>query len=1124
MMATPMDNRAPAQRPAIRLTDPTASAFVRAHAGSGKTKTLIDRVARLLLSGAHPAAILCLTYTKAAASEMQRRLFDTLGAWATADDATLGAHLRALEDQPLAEISPARLRQARGLFARALEVPGGLKIQTLHAFAEAILHRFPLEAGLWPGFEIIDDREAARLLQSSLRTVEQRALGDEGHLGQAYQRLATRYSEDDFLDLLHHLIGLRRDLVPVLQASGGLDALQSRIWAHFGFSHAVAPDAVLQPIPHDLAHLSERMAAGSASDKTTAALLMAAGAAPDTASQHKALCDWVFTQTGGVRKNLLSKPLAVQNPALAEAMQDIAAHVIANADALGRADTAQASTDALCVAETMIATYTAAKRAAGGVDFLDLIAATVDLLSQADQAQWVLYKLDAALEHVLVDEAQDTAPEQWAIVRALTQGFFDAADGPARTLFAVGDIKQSIYGFQGARPEAFLREGQSYHARLTALDRVWSAQDLVTSYRTVPQILRFVDAFLDLEASRDLAPQPENEDRTHHIAHRTDAGSVELWPLMAADEIPEEADWLDAVDTPASNSGVEKLAVAIAERIRTDLASGCAVMTRDGHPRAMTAGDVMILVRQRGPLFEALGRAIKCAGVPVAGADRLRLFEAPVVQDLLTLARVCLNPYDDLGLATILRAPTAAVPEDMLFDLAHNRPGSLWDVLTARADTHTALRDAVDLVRTGQGLIREGPFAFFSRLLDRPVAGAPLAARFKARLGAETAEAISAFLNTAMAFEVAGGGTLAQFVHDSTHDDLEIKREMDEGHGQVRIMTIHAAKGLEAPVVILPDTAQRPRSTKSARLYRDPELGLIMAGASKTPTDAFEAASKHETRTEYLRLFYVAATRARDRLIICGYRQRNQKTAAEGSWYDLSCVALDTLETTTGADGIRRHGPATTPLSHPVPAVVDGHSPNWLHQPVSYEAKHTRRPSAGAVLSPRTPLKRFVRGTLIHTLLGLLPHIPPEQREQAGRDLLLHESLTARERVDILSAALSVLDHAGAHPLFGPDACAEVAIAGTVRGQWVEGRVDRLVVTADEILLGDIKTNRPGAASLDEIDPGILYQLGLYAEILRAAYPHKTLSVYLVWTDGPHVMPVPLPMLRNALTSTTTGE
>jgi ATP-dependent helicase/nuclease subunit A len=1141
----------------IAAADPRRSVFVTANAGSGKTSTLVDRVARLLLEEVQPAEILCVTYTKAAAAEMQARLFDRLGAWAVMDDVELAQSLADLDSRDPARLSGPDLSKARRLFAKALETPGGLKIQTIHAFCEKLLRRFPIEADVTPGFTVLENEAALALSHEAREALARMALADpESRVGLAYSHFAVELDWGAFQSLLAMIEADRAKLTDY--TARVLDGRAPAPYVLAGCGPEDTPETVeadfLRWVDRsEWLGIAAQMSAGSANDQKCAERMRAA------AWTFAGLGD-VFLTQGEERKAMATSKAP---PGAGTWLTNLQLKYLSALETMRTARVAEDTAHVLMLAEAHARLYDQAKAARGALDFGDLVARTVDLLTERASAAWVLYKLDGGIEHVLVDEAQDTAPQQWDIIRALTEGFFAGEGGQrftpvpasgerlARTVFAVGDEKQSIYSFQGARPERLRQEAQRYDTLVTGSGAAFEGVELATSFRSTPEVLAFVDAVFEPPQRTAALVGEEIGAIPPHVAKREEhAGSVELWPLFEDVKPPEPEVW-DPVDQEPGTSGRKQLAAKLAAEIRRQVDTREAIYDRrTKEPRPCAYGDFLILVRRRDATFEEIIRALKTAGVPVAGADRLKLSSHIVFDDLIALARFALYPEDDLSLAGVLRSPFCDVDEDSLFDLAgRNDRRGLWRELRDRADERPEWSHARDLLAFALDRRDRDPFAFFSGLLNRvDASGVSGRARVLRRLGGEAEEAIDETLNQVLSAEDRGGVDLETCVSLLEAADVEVKRELEGPRGEVRVMTVHGAKGLEAPIVILPDTTSRAKaqgpSLMPVTLADGSEGWLMCPGSSKEDCPASkDAREARQARTdaETLRLLYVALTRSRDRLILMGRACGNSKQGFdEGSWWHVLTETFRRLDedgpenVRDVGDGVLRFGadPAIASAAM-VEARTAAPLSTWARQQPAPDAsgrllspsrmeETTRIPAPSPLATtggPGASLGRFRRGDLIHRLLERLPDLPPSDRADAARRMLARErDLDDAVRADIAEAAFRVLDDPLFGPVFGPGSRAEVALTGQIGGVAVSGRMDRLVVTPERVLVIDYKTNRPAPARIEDADPAYVRQMAVYAAVLVEIYPDRAVEAAIVWTDGPGLMPVPAALMQAALT------
>jgi ATP-dependent helicase/nuclease subunit A len=1132
--------------------DPTLSAFVTANAGSGKTKTLIDRVARLLLAGATPETILCVTYTKAAASEMQRRLFDLLGEWSVLPDADLRERLAKLED---GAFDAAGLSRARALFAQALETPGGLKIQTIHAFCEKLLRRFPLEAGVSPGFRVMDDAGAAVIARNARALVARHALGADDAVAEAYARFSVALDFQSFESMFADFETRRGQLDGFFRREGGLEGAAAWVWRTVDIARGATVESVgaeaMARLDRNLwRRAADTLLRGGATDQKCAAQIAAVATNPGAMLADALLpfftekgegdaAKWVGKTSGFKADESLRTLLLAEQSRLEIARERVRAAQVA-VDTL----------DALTLAHAYLAAYGIEKGQSGVLDFADLIEKACHLLRDRPAAAWVLYKLDGGIDHILLDEAQDTAPDQWTIIDQLTGEFFAGAglggEARLRDLFVVGDEKQSIYSFQGARPEQLLQKYEFHRDRATGAGYRFERVDLLTSWRSTPQVLSFVDAvFAPGALALAIQPRATPEPVVHEAQRKDHAGCVDVWPLEVDTKAEDRDAWDAPLDAEAEDSANRRLARRIAAEIKALIARGDAVFDKETRTwRAAHAGDVLILVRRRRALFEEIIRALKQAQVPVAGADRLALSQHIVFDDLVALARVLLFPGDELSLAALLKSPLGGLDDDGLYALAHGRGSEpLWTRLLRRADERADWREATDFLQLAQAeaAVRR-PFELYSRLLAVTGAdGRTLRQRLLVRLGAEAEDALDEFLNQVLAAETRGVHDLEGLCAELAGLDIVVKREMEGERREVRVMTAHGAKGLEAPIVFLPETTLSHTARGSSLLHvKD---GFLWCSSSAKDCEATAGAREDRARreeAEAYRLLYVALTRARDRLVLCGRLSATAKPENVKGWWG---AIRDALDHTAVADQLRmaesaglqfqRFGP--DPLTRPAvfavaPTVAP--LPAWsrVAPPVEAFARYASPSDLGEGASVPSPspladvagLGRFRRGDLIHRLLQLLPDIDPHARADGARALLARErDLSEAQRAEMAAAALAVLNDARFAEVFGPGSRAEVAIAGSAAALpanlKISGRIDRLVVLPDRVLVADFKTNRPSPDDIADADPAYLRQMALYAAVLADVFPGRRIQAALVWTDGPKLMPVPENLMAQAL-------
>jgi len=1136
-------------------SDPRVSAWVAANAGSGKTHVLAQRVIRLLLEGCEPARILCLTFTKAAAANMAKRVFDTLARWTALDDAALDDALRQIG---IKRIDAGMRAHARRLFAAALDTPGGLKVQTIHAFCTRLLHQFPFEANVAARFTVLEERAEAELIDKlRLEVLLEAAADPDAPLGRALAVAITTAADQTFATLVRDAIAERDTLMQWIDGAGGVDPAIVDLSAALG----VDPEDTSERVNLEIVEgpnlpsatwdrIAARLMAGSANDRKQGERL---DRAATTVGDERATAYLSLFLTGEGQP----RDLSVTNR-LRKSDPDLAALVDAEADRLAplierrRAVATRERTAALIIiAAEVITRYRAEKERRGLLDYDDLIDKTLAMLTTVTPS-WVHYKLDLGIDHVLIDESQDTSPKQWDVIRRLVAEFTagEGARDVNRTIFAVGDEKQSIFSFQGAAPHYFAEMQRHFEAAHRNSNARFVAIKFNYSFRSAPVVLEAVDkVFAQPEAFRGLTADPV---KTVHQAVRDRApGVVEVWPLAEPDEKREIEAWDAPFDALTETSPVVKLARTIATRVANWIGREHVADLVSGEFRAARAGDVLVLVRQRGPLFEAIIRALKVAGVAVAGADRLMLTEHIAVMDLMVLADALLLPADDLALATVLKSPLFGFDDDDIFALAWNRPGSLRDALAAGATPKSAAA-AAQLERWAKAAARERPFAFYAGVLGRDGGRA----RMLERLGVEAADALDEFLTLALDYETRETPSLQGFVAWLRATTSEVKRDMEMGRDEVRVMTVHGAKGLEAPIVILADTTTNPAGPPRPRLLKmaaDGAAGaagapvrIVWPGRQDTDAAAVAAARKRAVQAdenEYRRLLYVAMTRAADRLIVCGATGQRQRPPE--CWYDLIRGALEPIATPEvcqdGAQPILRlqKGEAaqmTMDLRAAEAAAVT--RPAWLTRAAPTDpASVTITPSDAAERPARSPAsiaaregrqRALARGILVHRLLQSLPDVPAEHRGTAARRYLERagSDFAPVEREALAASVLALLEDARFAALVTAGSRAEAPIVGRLdrapgKPVVVSGQIDRLAVTDGEVLIADYKTDQPAPRRIEDVPQSYLVQLALYRAVLAKLYPGYSVRAILVWTDVPDFMEIPGEALDRAVDRVT---
>ncbi len=1107
-----------ATRAQVDAADPDRSTWLSANAGSGKTRVLTDRVARLLLAGVRPQNILCLTYTKAAASEMQNRLFKRLGAWAMMDTAKLKVSLRELGVDASA-LEPDRLRKARTLFALAIETPGGLKIQTIHSFCASLLRRFPLEAGVSPNFTEMDDRTAKQMRMEVLEQIAQ------SH-PEAMAGFARYFTGADSDELLRELVQRKQLFKP-----GWSDA---DIAAQVGLpSNCRTVESIFEPVFHgDEGQIFENVlpmldASTTRNTDFAAKLRQLIGLPPSlkTLTLFEAL--FLNKTTFEPTTHWPTKGLMNDHTDAFEPLNALR-HRVADARPVRLAYAAFHQTRALRqFADHYLPAVEKIKLTRGWLDFDDLIFKARDLLQDGKMAAWVLFRLDGGIDHILVDEAQDTSPTQWDVVRCLADEFTSgesARPDVARTLFVVGDQKQSIYSFQGADPAGFETMRDQFEARHKAAGKPFARRELQHSFRSAPEILQLVDATFSPNLEQGMGGP------VAHQAFKLDLpGRVDLWPWVDVGESEKMPVWHDPVDTVSENHHTVQLAQKIADFIEHQIAHGQITVEEreDGVSqkitRRITAGDFLVLVQKRSGVFHPIIQECKRRGIPLAGADRLKMGGELGVKDLVALLSFLATQEDDLSLATVLRSPLGGISERQLYDLAQGRgTQTLWARLTMQADAYPDVHAMLHDLRNQVGFLR--PYELLERALTRHQGRE----RMIGRLGSEAEEGIEALLNQALSYEQQDVPSLTGFLTWLETDEVDIKRQIDNNSDLVRVMTVHGAKGLEAPIVILPETGP-PQNTVRDNIFDQDGTPHWKMRADDMPQAQLEIKAQIQDRQieERRRLLYVAMTRAENWLVVCGSGKIGDKPAEY--WYKAVENGMQAAgavpDPETGAIRLGHVWPdalAKTASSKSVDTIT---LPDWAGE---------KAPEFSGPLEPRNPSKlggdkvvpgeipeedrsedAKARGTALHLLLEVLPAHPPADWDALAKSIAPDEHLQS-----VLDEAIAVLTNPALSHVFGPGTLAEVGFTANfaaLDGEGLTGSIDRLVVSDSKVLAVDFKSNQIVPESVKAIPEGILRQMGAYQAALEDIYPGHVVETAILWTKTATLMPIPHDIVRNAL-------
>lgn len=1102
--------------------DPCQSVWVEASAGTGKTKVLSDRVLRLLLEKVDPAKILCLTYTKAAAVEMNERIAKRLSSWAIESEDELKKELTSLlgPNYPYSDLQKT-MNFARTLFAILLDTHGGMKIQTIHSFCQDILKRFPLEAGISPYFEVLDDRSAKEILQNiKLDLLKQKENSTDQDLTAAITHFTQIISEFSFPSIMNMITENRNKIEELLKKHQyDISLIVQKLESTLGVTlHTTEDDvkkeALLAANIPEFGLTLDALAKGSKTDNKKAELLSFVfenDFAPFTYEKYRSV---FLTQTGTIQKTLANKDALKVYPDILKFMSNQAENILITENKLAALNVFHSTISMLHIAKCIIGKYNSFKESYAALDYEDLIVITKNLLENSDVADWVLFKLDGGIEHILIDEAQDTSPNQWAIVRALTQEFFAGigkhSDGLERTVFVVGDRKQSIYSFQGADPHEFDKMYHYFEKHAQNFSKI----HLDVSFRSTKAIMDCVNTLFEAESAKK-GVVPYNEHINHRPFRLGEGGRVEILPLLHPDKEQqlENLNWHIPTIRIQQSSASNQLARLIAHNIKTMVESGELLASKN---RPIRYGDFMFLVQRRNSFVEEFVRACKEIGVNVAGVDKLKLLEQIAVQDLISLGKFLLLPKDDLSLAEVLKSPIFMLDDDDLFTLCYKRSGSLFERLLSQKQ-YVPIAEKLKLLLNMSGFCR--PFELFNYLLVK------LDGRknYISRMGNEVEDVLDEFLNLTISFEQKHTPSLEAFISWIEKDEVIIQKEMEQGDNDtVKIMTVHGSKGLQAPIVVLADTTRIKNQTQKSDFLWDADGNVYFPTSSSCYDDVCKKIKEQNQEAdsdEYRRLLYVALTRAEDRLYIAGYTSQND--ANPNSWYKLlennlvSNIKLEEKDKRIIYETLQENSFETCNTSIQQDVIIPDYTallvPPQAESPLAkpYSPSKNMDDETEIVASPLEENGNFYkRGTVIHKLLQYISTVNITNRETAA-SLFLEKQLpefSEKERQYIVKEVLNLcntyLD------LFSTNSLPEVPIIGETDGKIISAKVDRLVICKDKIMIVDYKTNRPAAKNVSEVPEIYLNQMAIYKKLLQKIYPDKIVETYLLWTNTCNMMKV----------------
>ncbi|MBL42865.1 MAG: hypothetical protein CMM49_09440 [Rhodospirillaceae bacterium] len=863
-----------------------SSIWITASAGSGKTSLLVERIIELLIKDVPPSQILCLTFTKAASIEMHERINQKLFHWINLEDYQLKNILKKYKISK--NIDTNRLRS---LALRLLEDHSSINIQTIHSFCENILKKFPIEAGVLPNFSVLSANETANYILEA-RNLAFKKYKNNRRFDKSLKNLVVKNDEKRFNELFSELVSKKISLSKIWSQSDELEKVINHIYKLFDLDISDTPSSLVDKAceinsyrMQKLINIIDKLAEGSKKDNLNSRAINKWINSSERESDWKDYKSVFLTKKNSIAKNIVSKKISEKYPELVIDINSEAKKIFETEEKISFINISSKIISSLTVFKYIMIEYQNIKLNFNLLDYDDLIYFSLNLFKKIDIAPWVLFKFDQQIKHFLIDEAQDTSSEQWDLLHTLITEIFttNSINKNERSIFVVGDEKQSIFSFQGANPENLENIKNSFIDYFKNININFEISSLSKSYRSIDIILKFVDQIFADENETQIISKMKKW-KNHHSFRKDGGGLIEIWPLIER-PINQRDIWELPVNQFDNISSESELARLITIQIKEWLASKEILVSEN---RFIEAGDIMILVRKRGLLFQRIINELKKNNIPVVSSEKIKLKDYLVVKDLIKLMEFVLLPNDDFVLANVLKGPLFNIKEDDLFELSINRGSkSLWDSLLIYSKKNTKYKKIynalIDLLKRKSFY---SPFKFYSDILD---SGGRR--KILSYLGKQNNEIIDEFLNQIIDYEENNIVSFQGFIHWFENSSISYQIDLGSVRNKVRVLTVHSAKGLEAPIVFLPDTTSVPVNKKNPYVVKENDLAFIMFPSSLPENKnskyyKINSLNKDKEYKEYLRLFYVAMTRARDRLYICGYSQT--RNIDKGSWYDLA--------------------------------------------------------------------------------------------------------------------------------------------------------------------------------------------------------------------------------------------
>jgi ATP-dependent helicase/nuclease subunit A len=1062
-------------------SDPNYSIWLSASAGTGKTKVLTDRVLRLLISGVEPRRILCLTFTNAAANEMKERIHSRISKWSVISDKELKLELEALSGSAS---HSAEVKKAKALLSNYLQKSESLNIYTIHSFCQKVLKQFPIEAQISPSFRIIDEINTQKifaLVKYSLITNSSLSPVVSKFLGEMHEIKLNELIEE----ILNHKIKFKYLFDRFRGAADYQNYLRSTLKLVDGENEI---SAILDG-KKQIARYIDKM---SISEIKKLLLEFVAASSDEMVEQFNKLKSFFLTADEQKKKKLLTKALQSEYPGQLEYLLTIQEAIFETLNRIKTYKLFESSLNLYELAKGVISNYESYKNLQNFLDYDDLIYYTHQLFTKSEFKDWILYKLDGGIEHILVDEAQDTNLNQWKLILAMLSDFVagESSNKANKSIFVVGDEKQSIYSFQGAEYEQFNKIKAEILQQLANSQKKYQVVNLGTSYRSSKLILDTVNQIFN--HIRGIDPglfEADNFELKCHLENY--GGRVEVWPLYKATK-SEDVFWPTSYQEQTDDAQ-DKLAQDIASYIKDMIDSKKILFSTQ---RPVAPEDFMILLRQRNELAHKIVKELKKLQLPVAGLDRIALFEDLSVQDLLSAAKFALLPEDELNLACLLKSPIINLNDQDLYQLLYKREQNLYSQIQQDSKYLKVKEQLAEINKLARNL---GLSDFFYVL----VYGHNNLIHFLSRNGRESADPINELISLALKFEQEISGSLQEFVSWCSTCNIELARGTNNDN-VIKIMTIHGAKGLQAPIVIVPETTELSKSTDRF-LWDDNDCPFFGAKASQYCEfyDNLKQIEKNKQYKEYLRLLYVAATRAQEQLIFCGYSA--YENINPNCWYNLVNAALEkTLKTIIRKDVmvlINESSLKSPSIAHAKQQAIKPLPLINMTIKTSYKCEDQQEN-----IMPYSPLaldQSATYGEIIHKIL---------EESLATKNI---ENLLDHHLFDLLPEYYLKLVKPKLYKLINSDEFkrliqGEIMIEVSIGSQheYRLSRIDLLSLHQDQATIIDYKTDKNVPEDINGVPEKYVAQLKSYKEAIQSIYPNKTIEAKILWIMAPSFMQI----------------